>query len=84
MVEMKSFKQFIREGTYPNWLRVTVGMMAMKVNKLSDQIANETDSAKQNVLIAKQNKLIASISGLGVGIGTDDKILLKKIKAYRS
>jgi hypothetical protein len=81
---MKSFKQFINEATYPNWLRVTVGMMALKVNKLSDQIANETDSVKQNALIAKQNKLIASISGLGIGVGTDDKILLKKLKSHRS
>jgi len=77
---MKTFKRFINEGAYPNWLRVSVALMAVKVNKLSDQIANESDSVKQNALIAKQNKLIASISGLGVGVGIDDKILLKKLK----
>ena len=80
---MKTFKQFINEGVDPNWLRVSVAMMVMKVNNLSDKIANETDCAKQNALIAKQNKLIASITGLGVGIGTNDQMLLKKLKANR-
>ena len=83
MVAMKTYKQFINEGGYPNWLRVSVAMMVMKVNNLSDKIANETDCAKQNALIAKQNKLIASITGLGVGIGTNDQMLLKKLKANR-
>jgi len=83
MVAMKTFKQFINEAAYPNWLRVSVALMAMKVNKLSDQIASEPDCAKQNALIAKQNKLIASVTGLGVGIGTNDQILLKKLKANR-
>ena len=52
---MKTFKAFINEKNNPNWVRVSIGTMALKVRKLTSQIENETDPTKQNTLIAQQN-----------------------------
>jgi len=77
---MKTFKQFIAEGKYPTWLRITVGVMAMKVRNLTDRIENETDPIKQNALIAKQNKLVAYMNGLSIATGTSDKRLMQRMR----
>ena len=79
---MISFRQYtqIVEGKYPMWLRVTVGGLVMKIKNLSNQIQNEKDPNKQNKLISQQNTLISYISGLGIGVGSTDNVLLKKIK----
>ena len=77
---MKTYKQFIREGKYPTWLRVSVGVMALKVRNLTDRIENETDPIKQNTLIAKQNKLLAYMNGLSIATGTDDKRLMQRMR----
>ena len=82
---MKNFKTFIKEenlseGKYPMWLRVTVGGLVVKIRNLSIQIQNEKDPQKQNKLISQQNNLISYISGLGIGVGSTDNVLLKRIK----
>ena len=79
---MISFRQYteIVEGKYPMWLRVTVGGLVIKIRNLSNQIQNEKDPQKQNKLISQQNTLISYISGLGIGVGSTDNVLLKKIK----
>jgi len=77
---MKTFKQFIAEGQYPNWLRAGVAMLVMKVRNLTQQIENETDPAKQNALIAQQNRLLSYISGLGIGVGSEDKTLMMRMR----
>ena len=78
---MKTFKQYlIAEGKYPTWLRITVGVMAMKVRNLTDRIENETDPIKQNALIAKQNKLVAYMNGLGIATGSSDKTLFQRMR----
>ena len=79
---MISFRQYtqIVEGKYPMWLRVTVGGLVMRIKNLSNQIQNEKDPNKQNKLISQQNTLISYISGLGIGVGSTDNVLLKKIK----
>jgi len=77
---MKTFKQFIAEGQYPNWLRAGVAMLVMKVRNLTQQIENKTDPAKQNALIAQQNRLLSYISGLGIGVGTEDKTLMMRMR----
>lgn len=77
---MKTFKQFIAEGQYPNWLRAGVAMLVMKVRNLTQQIENETDPTKQNALIAQQNRLLSYISGLGIGVGTEDKTLMMRMR----
>lgn len=80
-VIMKTFKQYlIAEGKYPTWLRITVGVMALKIKNLSDRIENEKDPKIQNVLIAKQNKLLAYMNGLGIATGTDDKRLMQRMR----
>ena len=68
------------EGTYPTWLRVSVGVMALKVRKLSDQISKEDDPIKQNTLIARQNKLLAYMNGLGIATGSSDKTLFQRMR----
>ena len=78
---MISFKQFISEGKYPLWVRVTVGSLVLRVRNLSVQIQNEKDPVKQNKFISKQNKLMSYISGLGIGVGSTDNVLLNKLKS---
>ena len=77
---MKTFKQFIGEGKYPNWLRVGVGIMALKVKTLSDRIENESDPVKQNALISLQNKYLAYMNGLGIATGTSDQTLFQRMR----
>jgi len=80
---MKTFKQFITEGKYPTWTRLTVAGLALQIRSLSTQIENEKDILKQNSLIAKQNTLIGYITGLGVGISSSDKILMNRMRTMR-
>lgn len=77
---MMRFKQFISEGKYPMWVRLTVGGLVLKTRNLSKAIENEQDPIKQNKMIAQQNKLLSYINGLGIAIGTSDKTLLNKLK----
>ena len=81
---MMRFKQFISEGKYPMWVRLTVGTLVLKINNLNKQIENEEDPIKQNKLISQQNKLLSYISGLGIGVGTEDKVLLQRLKSFES
>ena len=81
---MMKFKQYINEGTYPVWVRFTVGTLVIKISNLSKQIEQEKDPIKQNRLISQQNKLLSYISGLGIGIGTEDKVLLQRLKSFKT
>ena len=80
---MIRFKSYIAEGKYPIWVRVTVGSLVLRIKNLSRQIENEPDPVKQNALIAQQNKLISYINGLGVGVGSSDTVLLKRLKSIK-
>ena len=80
---MVSFKTYITEGKYPAWVKVTVAALIIEVRRLSKQIEKEEDPIKQNVLIAKQNKLLSYVSGLGIGIGTKNKATLNRIRRLR-
>ncbi len=79
---MLSFAEYtaLNEGTYPAWVKVTVGAMVLKVRNLSARIERENDPVKQNRLIAQQNKLLAYMGGLGVAVQTDNKNLLNRIR----
>jgi len=83
---MISFRKFINinEGKYPLWVRFSVGGIVMKIKSLQTQIENESDVVKQNKLISHQNTLLSYISGLGVGIGSTDRVLLQKLKGKLS
>ena len=76
---MLTFKQYLDEGTYPAWVRVSVGAMVLKVRNQSARIELESDPVKQNRLIAQQNKLLAYVGGLGVAVGTSDRQLMGKL-----
>lgn len=56
---MMTFKQFMAEGGYPAWVKVSVGAMVLKVRNLAAQIARERGSKKRDALLAQQNKLLA-------------------------
>ena len=77
---MMRFKRYIAEGSYPIWVRVTVGSLVLKVRNLSNKIQNEDDPIEQNKLISQQNSLISYITGLGIGVGSTDNVLLKRLK----
>ena len=55
----------------------------LRIKKLSSRIENETDPVEQNKLIAQQNKLTSYINGLGVGVGSSDTVLLKRLKSMK-
>ena len=75
----KDYVHHLHEGTYPAWVRVSVGVMVLKVRNLTGRIERETDPVKQNRLIAQQNKLLAYVGGLGVAVSTSDKQLMGKL-----
>ena len=79
---MLSFVEYtaLNEGTYPAWVKVTVGAMVLKVRNLSARIERENDPVKQNRLISQQNKLLAYVGSLGVAVSTGDKQLLGKMQ----
>jgi len=78
---MLSFAEYtaLNEGTYPAWVKVTVGAMVLKVRNLSTRIEREPDPMKQNRLIAQQNKLLAYMGGSGVAVSAGDKQLLARV-----
>ena len=79
---MLSFAEYtqLNEGTYPAWVKVTVGAMVLKVRNLSARIERENDPVKQNRLLAQQNKLLAYVSGLGVAVSSKSKNWVQKRK----
>ena len=79
---MLSFAEYtaLNEGTYPAWVKVTVGAMVLKVRNLSTRIEREPDPVKQNRLISQQNKLLAYMGGLGVAVSTSDRELMRKMQ----
>ena len=81
MKPVLSFAEYteLTEGTYPAWVKITVGAIVLKVRNLSTRIQGETDPVKQNRLIAQQNKLLAYVGGLGVAVSTSDKQLMGKL-----
>ena len=76
---MMSFKQFVAEGGYPAWVKVSVGAMVLRVRNLAAQIERETDPVKQNRLLAQHSKLLAYVAGLGVAVSTSDAQLMGKL-----
>ena len=81
-MSLLSFTEYtqLSEGTYPAWVKVTVGAMVLKVRNLSARIERENDPVKQNRLLAQQNKLLAYVSGLGVAVSTSDRQLMGKMQ----
>ena len=78
---MVRFKSFISEGRYPAWTKaVTIGLV-LRVRSLTSAIERETDPVKQNKLIAKQNKLLAYLDGLGIAVNSDDPRLMTSVRS---
>ena len=78
---MKTFKQFVNEGSYPLWTKAVTAGLVLKVRNLSNQIERERDPAKQNQLIGQQNKLLAYLNGLGIAVGTKDQQLMTSVRS---
>jgi hypothetical protein len=70
----------LHEGTYPAWVRVSVGAMVLKIRNLAGRIEREKDPAKQNALLAQQSKLHAYLSGLAVAVGSSDRQLTRRLR----
>ena len=81
---MQSFRSFINEGKYPVWVKLSVGSLILKMKNLTAQIQSEPDPIKQNQLIARQNDLLSYMSGLGIAVGTTDRVLIKRLKSVMS
>ena len=78
---MKTFKQFVNEGSYPLWTKAVTAGLVLKVRNLSNQIDREVDVTKQNVLIGQQNKLLAYLNGLGIAVRTNDQQLMTSVRS---
>ena len=78
---MKTFKQFVNEGSYPLWTKAVTAGLVLKVRNLSNQIDREVDVTKQNVLIGQQNKLLAYLNGIGIAVGTNDQQLMTSVRS---
>jgi hypothetical protein len=78
---MKTFKQFVNEGSYPLWTKAVTAGLVLKVRNLSNQIDREVDVTKQNVMIGQQNKLLAYLNGLGIAVGTNDQQLMTNVRS---
>jgi hypothetical protein len=78
---MKTFKQFLNEGSYPLWTKAVTAGLVLKVRNLSIQIDREVDVTKQNVMIGQQNKLLAYLNGLGIAVGTNDQQLMTNVRS---
>ncbi len=78
---MKTFKTFLREGSYPLWTKAVTAGLVLKVRNLSKQIEQEPDLAKQNLLIGQQNKLLAYRNGLGIAVSTKDQQLMTSVRS---
>ena len=78
---MKTFKQFMNEGSYPLWTKAVTAGLVLKVRNLSNQIDREPDVTKQNVMIGQQNKLLAYLNGLGIAVGTNDQQLMTSVRS---
>lgn len=78
-----TFKTYIKEAKHPTWVRITVAALVIKMRNLSSRIESEKDPVIQNKLISQQNNLLSYITGLGIGVGTSDKLLLKRMKSYK-
>ena len=78
---MKTFKQFMNEGSYPLWTKAVTAGLVLKVRNLSNQIDREVDVTKQNVLIGQQNKMLAYLNGLGIAVGTNDQQLMTSVRS---
>ena len=78
---MKTFKQFVSEGSYPLWTKAVTAGLVLKVRNLSNQIDREVDVTKQNVMIGQQNKLLAYLNGLGIAVSTNDQQLMTSVRS---
>ena len=78
---MKTFKTFLREGSYPLWTKAVTAGLVLKVRNLSIQIDREPDVTKQNVMIGQQNKLLAYLNGLGIAVSTKDQQLMTSVRS---
>ena len=78
---MKTFKQFLNEGSYPLWTKAVTAGLVLKVRNLSIQIDREQDVTKQNVMIGQQNKLLAYLNGLGIAVSTKDQQLMTSVRS---
>ena len=78
-----TFKTYIKEAKHPTWVRITVAALVIKMRNLSSRIESKIDPVIQNKLISQQNNLLSYITGLGIGVGTSDKLLLKRMKSYK-
>jgi hypothetical protein len=80
MLRFREYLQVLDEGKYPNWLKVVVTGLSLRIRSLSKQIENEKDPLIQNKLIAKQNTLNSYISGLGIGVTSGNSQMIQKFK----
>ena len=78
---MKTFKTFLKEGSYPLWTKAVTACLVLKVRNLSKQIDQEPDPTKQNQLLGQQNKHLAYLNGLGIAVGTKDQQLMTSVRS---
>jgi hypothetical protein len=63
---------------YPTWVKGSSIFLALKVRNLSLQIAQTKDVDKKINLLADQNRMLAYLVTMGIGVDTKDKALMRR------
>lgn len=68
---MKRYKTFVaeaREATYPTWVKAAAVLMVTRVRTNANAVKQAVDVERKLDLIADQNKQIAYLMALAVGV----------------
>jgi hypothetical protein len=81
MLRFTEFCQLHEAAAHPTWVKGLVIWFGLQTASLEQQIANEEDPRKRDQLLARQNRLLAYMTGLGIAIDTKDKGLLTRMRS---
>lgn len=65
---------------YPGWLKMVTVVLVSSVQKLRNQINQTDDVTEQNKLLSQQNTQLSYLIGLSIGVDTNDKTILDRLK----
>jgi hypothetical protein len=66
---------------HPTWVKALVVWFGLQASNLEQQIAKEEDPQKRDELLARQNRLLAYMTGLGIAVDTKDRGLMTRLRS---
>lgn len=68
------------ENNNSNLIKGSMIAISVKLNDLEKQIKQEKNVRRKLDLLAKQNKLLSYMTGIGIGFSTNDKSIMQKFR----